>query len=617
MELSLRERLKYQVIARAKLPLAEERAALEGSLLGFVEAAWPSLDPSRYQPSWVVDAMCEHLQAVTEGQIRRLLINVPPRSGKTLVTSVCFPAWTWARAERSYLSGSQVRFLCGSYNDDLSLQNSTRQRRLLMSPWFQRLWAKRVRITPGQDTKSKFDTIEGGSRISTSARGSLLGIGGDLILIDDPHNLTDIESDAERETTRMWWREISSTRLNDPKQSAIVVIMQRLHEDDVSGVILSSDWSPEWTHLMIPAEYEWRRHCVTVLDWHDPRGLDDKDEPLVKIQPDGARVPRDSAAQAELEQREGALMWPERFGPREIARIKAELGPALSSGRLQQSPSPAKGGLFLREWWELYESPDGKFPPFDHVVASLDSAFTAKEQNDPSALTIWGVFSLPPSMQEQKQVMASPGSWRGEVLADKRQRVQEMPEGWSANVGKPREHRRIMLIHAWRKHLPFSGPRIEKIPGETRNMYKRRTSESWGLLEWVEHTCTRFKIDKLLIEAKASGISAAQELRNRYGFQGWSIETRPVKGDKVARALAVQPLFSQGMVYAPSRDWAELVMSEMAMFPAGRFDDLTDSATQALKYLRDRGWGRTDEEERQAEIGTVMHRPRLGRLYPC
>src|SRR3974377_448304 len=148
------------------------------------------LQPATNKPSWVVDAMCEHLQAVTEGQIRRLLINVPPRSGKTLVTSVCFPAWTWARAERSYLSGPQVRFLCGSYNDDLSLQNSTRQRRLLASPFYQRYWGNRFRITPGQDTKSKFDTIEGGSRISTSARGSLLGIGGDLIFIYDTPHLT-------------------------------------------------------------------------------------------------------------------------------------------------------------------------------------------------------------------------------------------------------------------------------------------------------------------------------------------------------------------------------------------------------------------------------------------
>lgn len=131
MDASLRERLILQVIARAKLPLAEERAELEDSLLSFVEGAWPSLDPSAYQPCWSIDALCEHLQAVTEGQIRKLLLNFPPRCGKTLVTSICYPAWTWARSERADLSGPQVRFLCGSYNDDLSLQNSTKHRRLM------------------------------------------------------------------------------------------------------------------------------------------------------------------------------------------------------------------------------------------------------------------------------------------------------------------------------------------------------------------------------------------------------------------------------------------------------------------------------------------------------
>jgi len=245
MDASLRERLTLQVIARAKLPLAEERDELEGSLLSFVEGAWPSLDPSVYQSCWAIDALCEHLQAVTEGQIRKLLVNFPPRCGKTLVTSVCFPAWTWARNEQSYLSGPQVRFLCGSYNDDLSLQNSTKHRRLLLTPWYQRRWGKRFKITLDQNTKTQFDTSEGGSRLSTSARGSLLGIGGDIVLIDDPHNINSVESDAERLTTRTWWREISTTRLNDPKQSAIVVIMQRLHEEDVSGVILSSEWQAD------------------------------------------------------------------------------------------------------------------------------------------------------------------------------------------------------------------------------------------------------------------------------------------------------------------------------------------------------------------------------------
>ena len=285
-------------------------------------------------------------------------------------------------------------------------------------------------------------------------------------------------------------------------------------------------------------------------------------------------MPRDNAAAQALEQRDGWLMWPERFGPREIARIKAELGPYMASGRLQQSPMPAKGGIFERLWWQLYESDDGKFPVLEHVVASLDSAFTAKEQNDPSALTIWGVFQ---------------------------------------HEGK----RRIMLVHAWRKHLPFSGPRIEKEPQETALAYKRRTQGTWGLMEWVEGTCTRFRVDKLLIEAKAFGISAAQELCNRFGWQPWSIQLCQPKGDKLARALAVQPIFSQGMIYAPARDWADLVVTEMSMFPAGRYSDLTDSSSQALKYLRDVGRAQSDEEAHHDTIGIVMHRPPRRALYPC
>jgi hypothetical protein len=421
-ELSLRERLTLQVIARAKLPLAEEREKFEGNLIDFVEGAWPSLDPSPFQASWAIEAICEHLQAVTEGQIRKLLVNVRPRCGKTLVTSVCFPAWTWARAERSYLSGPQVRFLCGSYNDDLSLQNSTKHRQLLLSPWYQKYWGKRFKLTPEQNTKSHFNTSAGGSRISTSARGSLLGVGGDMVIIDDPHNMLSVESDAERLTARTWWREISTTRLNDPKQSAIVVIMQRLHEDDISGVILSSEWGSEWTHIMIPMQYEWRRHCVTVLGWQDPRGLDDNGNSLVAVERSGERLPRDHEAALELEKREGALMRPERFGAREIELIKTELGPYMASGRLQQSPTPAKGGIFQRDWWQLYESPDNKFPAFDHVIASLDSAFTAKEQNDPSALTIWGIYTVHEQQTPAPGATANPA---GAVRANARERVVE------------------------------------------------------------------------------------------------------------------------------------------------------------------------------------------------
>jgi predicted phage terminase large subunit-like protein len=157
---------------------------------------------------------------------------------------------------------------------------------------------------------------------------------------------------------------------------------------------------------------------------------------------------------------------------------------------------------------------------------------------------------------------------------------------------------------------------MEKYAGETREMYKARTSKDWGLMEWVADTCARFKVNKLLIEAKASGISAAQELRNRYGTHGWAIQTCSVKGDKLARALSVQPMFSQGMIFAPNREWAQMVIDEMANFPLGRYDDLTDSASMALRYLRDVGMARTDEEERFEDLSRVTHRGRPKALYP-
>jgi hypothetical protein len=218
--LSLRDQLVLRVMARAKLPAAIERAGLEGSLLKFVESAWSSIDPAPFESCWAIGALTEHLEAVTRGEIKRLLVNYPPRSSKTNVTSVCWPAWTWARSERSYLSGPQVRFLCGSYNDDLALQNALKHRRLLQSPFYQKRWGKRFAIRSDQDRKALFDTSAGGARISVSARGSLLGIGGDVVVLDDPHNTRGAESEAERLSALTWWSEVSTTRLNDPKQSA-------------------------------------------------------------------------------------------------------------------------------------------------------------------------------------------------------------------------------------------------------------------------------------------------------------------------------------------------------------------------------------------------------------
>ena len=159
-----------------------ERLRLEGSLIEFVEEAWPFIDAAPYQPNWAIDALCEHLQAVTEGRISRLLINFPPRCGKTIITSVCWIAWTWARRERTFRSGPQVRFLTGSYSHTLALGNANLTRRLIQSPFYQRLWGSRYTFGDDQNTKVQVDNPEGGSRLATSVGGTLLGIGGDVLV---------------------------------------------------------------------------------------------------------------------------------------------------------------------------------------------------------------------------------------------------------------------------------------------------------------------------------------------------------------------------------------------------------------------------------------------------
>ena len=287
-----------------------------------------------------------------------------------------------------------------------------------------------------------------------------------------------------------------ATRLNNPQNSAIVVVMQRLHEEDVSGKILSDSAEGEWVHYCVPMEYDTQRHCSTVLGWNDPRGCDDDGEPLLI---DGR--PRDDEAAAILEEREGALMWPERFGPTEIAALKSSLGPYMSSGRLQQSPQPKGGELFRREWWQLWDknANGNQYPATSYRVASLDGAFTADEANDPSAMTVFGVFKHP-TLNAQ----------------------------------------RIILMDAWRRHLPLHGnptPRLpDEIPqaGDTEEIvrrrhakYRQRVGNEWGLVEQVRATCLKFDVDVLLIEKAASGISVAQEFQRLYATDGIAVHLIP------------------------------------------------------------------------------------------
>jgi len=478
-------------LARRKR-ISSDRKKAEESLLAFTRQNWSTLEPNTpFVEGWALDAICEHLEAVTYGEINRLLMNVPPGFMKSLMTNVFWPAWEWATQGLAH-----HRFVTFSYAASLTERDNRRFLDLLRSPRFQEMWGDRFSLKKAGETLVSNDKT--GWKLASSVGGVATGERGDRVVLDDPHSVKESESDVVRAETVRWFREGMSNRLNDMERSAIVVIMQRVHEADVSGAIIES--GADYTHLMIPMEWDGRRF-TTGIGWTDPRS------------------------------KEGQLAWPQRFPANVVQGIKDIGGPYAYAGQYQQAPSPRGGGIFQRDWWMLWgneDNPDDPafkaYPTCEYVVASLDGAYTEKEENDYSALTVWGV-------------------WR-----DK----HDLPK--------------VMLMTAWRDRLAIH-----------------------DLVQKSAATCHRFKVDRLLIESKASGISVAQELRRLYAGTGWAVQLVDPKGDKVARAYSVSPLFSDGMVYAPDRSWADMVKDEMSSFPRAPHDDLVDSATQALRHLRQIG----------------------------
>ncbi|MEP7354202.1 MAG: hypothetical protein ABI824_13320 [Acidobacteriota bacterium] len=311
------------LLQRPNLLREIETELAERSLGEFVRQAWPIVEPATpYVPGWHIDAIIEHLEAITHGQIRNLLINVPPRHMKSLLVSVFWPAWEWIRYP-------ERRWLYSSYGAALSIRDSIKCRRLIESPWYQQRWGYVFALTSDQNTKGRFENNKSGYRIATSVGGAATGEGGDRLVCDDAHNVQEAESDSVRNGTVDWWGTVMSTRLNNPKTSSKTVVMQRCHERDLSGHLIEQGG---FEHLCLPAEYEVTK-AVTSIGWSDPRT-----EP-------------------------GQLLWPERFGPDELASLKRSLGSYGAAGQLQQRPSPAEGGLFKRHWWRFWQPVGANLPP--------------------------------------------------------------------------------------------------------------------------------------------------------------------------------------------------------------------------------------------------------------
>ncbi len=334
---------------------AEQAERYSGSLTAFVKAAWPVLLPrAKYVHGWHVDAICERLEAITNGEIKKLQFWVPPGSMKSLNVSVMWPAWEWTHAP-------WLRYMTASYGLKLATDLAVRGRDLVESEWYQNRWPH-VQLKADENLKQSYLTTQGGARYVTAptAKGGGTGKHADRILIDDPIDAQAAEatSAAVLNATNEWYDAVLPTRFADPKEGVEVIIMQRLHQEDLAAHALQM--SDDWEVLCLPERYE----AAHPYAWRgDPR-------------------------------KEGELLWPDRVGEKENANRRARLGAHRAAGQLQQRPSAREGDLLRRGHWRYYDKSlwddPSKHAKFRMIVTSWDTAFKDKTTSDFVAGQVWG-----------------------------------------------------------------------------------------------------------------------------------------------------------------------------------------------------------------------------------
>lgn len=340
-----------------QLLILNEKDLCELSLKRFIQQYWHVLEPGRQMVDGrVIDAICEHLEAVSDNEIRRLLINVPPGTMKSSIANVFWPAWELGPRHEPWR-----RYISISYSQPLTRRDNRKCKSLLLNESYQNHWPH-TRLSSDEKNIDKWSTTQAGFRIATSIGGRVLGERGDRLILDDPNNIVRMEGLAEIDKVIQFLTEILPTRINDPLTSAIVVIMQRLHERDASGHIISAELGYE--HLMLPMFYEKERHCKTCIGFEDWRTEEDE------------------------------LLWPERF-PRHyletdlLKNLRSYGGEYAVAGQMQQRPVPRRGGMFHKDDFiiiEPWEAPLGGFK-----VRAWDLAATSVLQN-PAACYTTGVL---------------------------------------------------------------------------------------------------------------------------------------------------------------------------------------------------------------------------------
>jgi predicted phage terminase large subunit-like protein len=298
-----------------------------------------------YEHNWHLDAIGEALGEIYNGNIKRLIINIPPRYLKSFCVSVAFPAWVLGK-------NPQKRIIVASYSEKLTLKHSTDCRLIMKSGWFRNIFPGCV-LSKNQNEKYKFSTTNNGYRFATSVGGTLTGEGGDILIIDDPHNPQSVLSDKYRQKTLDWYSNTFSSRLNDKKSGAIIIVMQRLHPNDLTGYLLERNKN-NWHHLSLPVVFE--ENCE------------------INVGNFSRKCKKDE------------FLFEKREGLDEIDKMKIDMGTYVFNAQYQQRPMSAECGMFRRKWFRYFENDVA----FDNIFLSFDTALKIGINNDPTVCTIWG-----------------------------------------------------------------------------------------------------------------------------------------------------------------------------------------------------------------------------------
>ncbi len=324
----------------------DRQTGREQGLYHFMNMAWHLVEPGTpFVKGRTLELLCEHLDAVRTGQIRRLVINIPPGFTKSLSVSVFFPTHCW-------VNDPTTKFIRASFDAQLTLRDARRCLLILQSEWYQKRFGD-ICPMPTDVAAGMFGNLVGGWQFSTSLEGKMTGRHCNIAIIDDPHKPQEV-SKTTLEGASRWWHETLPSRFSDHKNKRIVLMMQRLHEDDLSGHALREGG---WEVLRLPMRFEASAKCVTSVgtDWRNT---------------------------------DGELLDPVRFPEEVVSSLERDMGSRVAAAQLQQRPAPAEGAIFLRKWIQYYKELPGKV---DTWVQSWDCAFRDTDGSDYVCGQVWAV----------------------------------------------------------------------------------------------------------------------------------------------------------------------------------------------------------------------------------